>query len=209
MSDFASMSLKDFVAVAASGEPVPGGGGIAALAGALGGAMASMAANFTVGKPKFAEHDGAVRAALAALRPRIDSLLAGVDGDAVAFSGIAAAYKLPKADDAEKAARKAAIDAALTASMRVPLGMLRDCLAAAEVLPELAAKGNPNLLSDVVVAAIMLRAAAEAALVNVRANSKSLSTPEARGAEEEGERSLRRVGELADEVKRIVSERAG
>lgn len=208
MPNFAETPLKDFVAQSASSAPVPGGGGIAALAGALGASMASMAANFTVGKPKFAEHDAAMRAALTKLAPLIDALLAAVDGDAEAFSGISAAYALPKNTDGEKAARKEAITAALTASMRVPSGMTKNCLAAAELLPELAAKGNPNLLSDVVVAAIMLRAAAEAALVNVLVNSKSLSTPEARQAEEEGEKALRRIGELAEETKRVVAARA-
>ncbi len=207
MTDFASMSLKDFIAAAASGAPVPGGGGIAALAGALGAAMASMAANFTAGKPKFAEHDAAMRGTLAKLEPATARLLAAVDGDAAAFSGISAAYALPKGDDAEKAARKAAINEALTASMRVPFGMIGDCLAAAELLPELAAKGNPNLLSDVVVAAIMLRAAAEAALVNVLVNSRSLGTPEAGLAEERGGEALRRIGEYAEETKRIVASR--
>lgn len=213
MTDFSAMSLRQFVDQAASDAPAPGGGGIAALAGALGAAMGAMAANFTVGKPKFADHDAAMRSALGALQPCIGRLLAAVDGDAVAFSGISAAYKLPKADDAEKAARAAAIDAALVASMRVPAGMVRDCLAAALVLPELAAKGNPNLLSDVVVAAIMLRAAAEAAVVNVLVNSRSLGASafaeEARGAEAESGGALRRIGELADEAKRIVASRTG
>lgn len=209
MSNFATMSLKEFLEQSASGAPTPGGGGIAALAGALGASMASMAANFTAGKPKFAEHDEAMRTILAALRPLIASLLAAVDGDAAAFSGISAAYKLPKTTDEEKSARKTAIDAALTASMRVPAGMVKDCLAAAEILPELAEKGNPNLLSDVTVAAIMLRASAEAAQVNVLVNSKSLFTPEAESAETDAARALARITELSEKTKRIVAERTG
>ncbi len=209
MSDFASMSLAQFLEQAASDAPVPGGGGIAALAGALGAAMGAMAAGFTAGKPKFADHDALMRETIRLLQEHIAGLLAAVDGDAAAFSGIAAAYRLPKGTDAEKAARKAAVDAALAASMRVPLDMTRRCLAAAELLPALAAKGNPNLLSDVVVAAIMLRAAGEAALVNVLVNTKSLDTAEARGAEEEGTRAVARIEELADETKRVVAARAG
>lgn len=209
MSNFATMSLKEFLEQSASGAPTPGGGGIAALAGALGASMASMAANFTAGKPKFAEHDEAMRTILAKLRPLIANLLAAVDGDAAAFSGISAAYKLPKTTDEEKSARKTAIDAALTASMRVPAGMVRDCLAAAELLPELAEKGNPNLLSDVTVAAIMLRASAEAAQVNVLVNSKSLFTSEAESAEADAARALARITELSEKTKRIVAERTG
>ncbi len=132
MPDFASMTLAEFLDHAASDAPVPGGGGIAALAGALGASMAAMAAAFTAGRPKFAEHDALMRETLDALKRDISGLLAAVDGDAAAFSGIAAAYKLPKGTDDEKAARKAAVDAALAASMRVPLEMIRRCLAAAE-----------------------------------------------------------------------------
>lgn len=207
MPDFASMTLAEFLDHAASDAPVPGGGGIAALAGALGASMAAMAAAFTAGRPKFAEHDALMRETLDALKRDISGLLAAVDGDAAAFSGIAAAYKLPKGTDDEKAARKAAVDAALAASMRVPLEMIRRCLAAAERLPALAEKGNPNLLSDVAVAAILLRAAGEAALVNVLVNTKSLATPEARDAEEGGKSAAARIAELAEKTKQIVAAR--
>lgn len=209
MGEFAGMAVGDFIRVAASDAPTPGGGAIAALAGALGGAMASMAANFTVGKPRFAEHETAVRSILDALAPVISDLQQAVDGDAAAFAGISAAYKLPKATDAEKAARAAAVDAALAASMRVPLGVLRNCAVAAALLPELARRGNPNLLSDVEVAGIMLDAAARAALVNVFANSSSLKTDEARNAEAEGEGIVRAVGEWAAEAALTIRDRNG
>lgn len=207
MTDFSNMTIRDFLAQAASDAPIPGGGGIAALVGALGCSMASMAANFTLGKAKYAEHQEFIASFLAAITPLQDSLRVAVDDDATAFSGIAAAYALPKATDEEKARRKAAIDAALTASMRVPLAVLRRCGDAAEQLPELARRGNANLLSDVEVAAIMIAAAARAALVNVYANSASLATDEARQAEAEGERIKRRTAEVADEVGGIIRQR--
>ncbi len=209
MPDFSSMTLAEFLDQAASDAPVPGGGGIAALAGALGASMASMAANFTVGRPKFAEHDALMRETIAALKEAVARLLAAVDGDAAAFSGISAAYRLPKNTDDEKAARKAAVDAALAASMRVPLGMTRHCLAAAKLLPPLAEKGNPNLLSDVAVAAILLGAAAEAALVNILVNAKSLDTPEARGAEDEGKRAVADIADIAARTKQTARGKNG
>lgn len=209
MSDFGAMAVNEFVRAAASDAAAPGGGAVAALVGALGGAMASMAANFTVGKPKFAGHEEWMRGALAVLAPVIESLSRGVDEDAEAFSGISAAYTLPKGSDAEKAARASAIEAALAASMRVPLGALRNCGKAAELLPELARRGNPNLLSDVDVAGIMLAAGAKAALVNVFANSSLLKTDEARKAEAEGEGIVRLTAELSAETAAIIRERNG
>lgn len=209
MTTFAHMSLADFVKQAASDAPTPGGGGVAALAGALGAAMASMAANFTVGKPKFAEHDALMRETLTALTPLIDTLRQAVDDDATAFSGISEAYKLPRNDDVEKKLRQEAITAALSASMRVPLRVAVECARAAELLPRLAETGNPNLLSDVEVAGIMLEAAARAAQVNILINSRSLKTNEARAAEAEGQRATSRTAAIAAQVRDIVSGRNG
>lgn len=209
MRQFADTTLKQFLDEASSDAPVPGGGGIAALAGALGTAMASMAANFTVGKPKYAEHDELMRQTLKALAPLRDELLAAVDGDALAFSGISAAYALPRATDAEKEARKAAIAEALAKSMRVPLRVAQCCGAAAELLPRLAETGNSNLLSDVEVAAIMLEAGVRAARTNVIANTSQLATDEARAAEDEADTLVDAAAKLArDTVAAIAARRA-
>lgn len=207
MNQFVAMPVGEFVAVAASGEPTPGGGGIAALAGALGAAMASMAANFTVGKPKFAEHDALMRETLAALNPLIAAMTNAVDEDARAFSAISDAYKLPKNDDGEKAARKQAINAALTASMKVPLSVALNARDAAELLPALAETGNPNLLSDVEVAGIMLEAAVRAARTNVLVNSSGLQSDEARDAEVQAEKAVGRVIELTASAAAIIAKR--
>ena len=208
MKSFSDYTLAEFLDQAASDAPVPGGGGVAAMAGALGGAMAAMAANFTVGKAKFAEHAGLMYDTLNRLRPLIDDFRQAVDDDARAFSGISEAYKLPRGDDAEKAARKAAIDAALDASMQVPLRVARHCCEAAELLPPLAGAGNPNLLSDVMVSAVMLEAAARAALVNILVNSRSLDTDAARAAETEGRRIVARLAAVASEVDTIIEGRS-
>ncbi len=207
VSSFSEMTIREFLDQAASDAPTPGGGGVAALAGALGGAMASMAANFTLGKAKYAEHEPYIRRLLADLAPVIDDLRRAVDDDAAAFSGISLAYALPRATDEDKARRREAVTAALSAAMRVPLRVLRRAAEAAETLPDLARRGNANLLSDVEVAAIMLAAAARAARVNIRANSASLDTDEARAAEAEGERLTARTAALADEVGSLIRQR--
>lgn len=207
MPRFADMTLKQFLAEAASGAPVPGGGGVAALAGALGAAMASMAANFTVGKPKYAEHDELMRRTLDALAPLRDALLKAVDDDADAFSGISAAYALPRAGDAEKAARKAAIAEALAKSMRAPLRVARFCGEAARLLPPLAGAGNANLLSDVEVAAVMLEAGVLAARINVLINTSQLDTGEAGKAEDEANALVDSVRALARETVAAIAAR--
>lgn len=204
---FSESSLNDFLRQSASNNPTPGGGAVAALAGALGACMASMVANFTIDKPQFAEHQDAVSAALKKLRPLIEDFRIAVDDDASAFSGIADAYKLPKQTDDQKAARKTAIQNALAASMKVPLRVLRCCGETADLLPDIARRGNPNLLSDAAVAAYMLEAAAKAALVNVLANSTSLQTDEAREAEREGKRIAGRVADIAKETEAIIEQR--
>lgn len=200
MDDFATMTIGEFIDKAASGEPVPGGGGVAALAGALGAAMAAMAANFTAGKPKYAEHDALMRRTLGALSPIIDGLRRAVDEDARAFSSISAAYALPRDGEEEKARRKVAIDAALADAMAVPLSVAGRCLEAARLLPRLAETGNANLLSDVEVAAIMVEAAARCARVNVLANSRSLTGEAARAAEAEAELTVAEISNLAAET---------
>lgn len=207
MKSFSEITVEAFLEQAASNAPVPGGGGIAALAGALGGAMASMAASFTVGKPKYFGHNELMQDMLGEFKRYVDFFRQAVDDDARAFLTISEAYKLPKETDEEKAARKAAIDAALTASMQVPLAVVRKCAEAAGKLPVLAGSGNPNLLSDVEVAAIMLEASARAAIVNVYANSHSLKGPEARSAEREAAELVRKVVEIASEVHNIVESR--
>lgn len=209
MKFLANMPLGDFLAAAASDAPVPGGGGVAALAGALGSAMAAMAANFTVGKAKFAQHDALMRSTINQLEVLIEELRNAIDGDAEAFTGISEAYKLPKDGDEAKTKRQKAIADALTASMRVPLQVVRNCRKAAELLPALAAAGNPNLLSDVEVAAIMLDAGARAARVNVLVNSASLTSDEARRAEREADEAVRDIAALAAETAATIRGRNG
>ena len=191
---FDAMSLAEFVQAAASDAPTPGGGGVAALAGSLGAAMASMAANFTVGRPKFASVDAEARAAVNALAPLVAGLLKGVDRDAEAFAAISAAFKLPRDGDSEAVARREAIRAALAGAMRAPLAVLEDCLKVAERLPGLAAIANPNLLSDVEVAAILIEAAGRAARVNVLVNAGQLGGHAE--AEAEAARAVERLAEL-------------
>jgi glutamate formiminotransferase/formiminotetrahydrofolate cyclodeaminase len=167
-------TVQTYAAAASSGSPTPGGGSVAALAGALGTTMAAMAANFTVGKKKFESVEPEVRERLAACLRARDELLRLMDEDTRAYATVSAAYALPKETPEEKKARSAAIQAALVTAMDAPLRVVRECRAVMAPIVRLAEIANPNLLSDVGVAAILAEAALRAAKLNVEVNLKEL-----------------------------------
>lgn len=207
MDSYADLTLREFIDQAASGSPTPGGGSIAALVGTLAASMAAMTANFTIGKVKYAQHDAMMRDILQKLQTMIGELRDAIDADARAFEGISEAYKLPKDQPEEVERRKQAIDAALLGAMQVPMSVLRMCIKVAELLPSLAGAGNPNLLSDVEVAGIMIDAAARAARTNILVNSRQLSGDKIRITERESEELMKRATAAAAEVIGIISDR--
>jgi methenyltetrahydrofolate cyclohydrolase len=179
--NLARMSVEQAFAEIASSSPAPGGGSAAALAGAVAASLCAMAARLTVGKEAF-------RAAWAEMEQvaveslRLSSrLLRLADEDAEAFLSIGAARGLPKATDAEKAARAAALQAATLRSARVPLETLQAIERAAALVAAAAARGNPRCITDVGSAAQLLRAGALAASYNVRINLPSIGDPAVRG----------------------------
>jgi formiminotetrahydrofolate cyclodeaminase len=167
--------LEAFLDDAAAGRPTPGGGAVAALVGALASAMASMAANFTVGKKRFAAVEADVRAALEALDACRRRLCELIEADIAGYAAVGAAYGMPKSDAAERAAREQAIQAALRRAMAAPAQTADRCLEVLGVCASLAGTCNPNLLSDVGVAAILAEAALRAAQINVRVNLAALT----------------------------------
>ena len=123
MSTLTDLKSKDFLTALASSAPAPGGGGGAAMAGALAAALASMVCNLTIGKEKFAQQEPEVKDLLDEAEEVRQALLALVEDDAAVFNSFMACYKLPKATDAEKAARTAAIRAAAKQAAEVPLAI--------------------------------------------------------------------------------------
>jgi formiminotetrahydrofolate cyclodeaminase len=161
----------------ASSAPAPGGGAAAALNAAVGAALVEMVCNLTIGKPRYAEHEATIRAALAEatmLRGRAQQLAAD---DAGAFGRVASAYKLPKDTDAQKQAREEQIQQALVGAAEVPL---RTAALAGEVIRltgRIVDGANVNVLCDVAVAAASARSALEAAVVNVEVNLAAVKDP--------------------------------
>ena len=169
-----SMTVERFVDEVSSSSPAPGGGSVAALAGSLGAALAAMVANLTVGKKGY-EAAWTSSSALAERAQALKAaLLAAVDDDTKAFDDVLAAMRLPKATDAEKAARADAIAAAYEKATSVPLATARLCLQAIELAEEAARTGNRNSASDAGVGALLAKAGLEAAILNVRINLPSV-----------------------------------
>jgi len=162
--------LGDYIDEAASNAPTPGGGSVGALAAALGTTMASMAANFTVGKKKYADVEPEVKELLAKLDAARARLVQATQRDTEAYACVGAAYSLPKATDDEKAARKAAIQSALRTAMEPPHEALRAAVEALVSTRRLLDIANRNLITDVGVAALLLEAGARSAWLNVAVN---------------------------------------
>lgn len=164
-------TCAEFAAVLAAKEAVPGGGGAAALVGALGVALGSMVGNFTTGKKRFADVEDDIQRMLAdgeAIRERLIEL---VEEDAAAFLPLSRAYAIPR-DDPRRAQ---VLEEATKGACAAPVEMMRQIASAIELLEEMGQKGSKMLLSDVGCGALLCRAALEAASMNVFVNTKTLS----------------------------------
>lgn len=170
-------TIEEWLTDLASELPAPGGGAAAGMSAAMAAALVSMVCNLTIGKPKFAEHEAVMREALAeAERLRAEALQLAED-DAEAFSGVVAAYKLPKSSDAEKAARTAAIQAGLVEAAAVPLAVAKVSAQVIKVSGRILEGSNPNVVSDVAVAASAAKSALESAALNVDINVVAIKDP--------------------------------
>lgn len=167
---FADMTVREFLAALSSDAPTPGGGSGAAVAGAMGAALLRMFAVLTVGKPKYAAHDALMRAVAEQAREACDRFLVLAEEDTKAYDAVGAAYKLPKATEAEQAARKAAIQSALKEACLVPLRVMEQALEVIGVAKTAIPVGNRNAASDGAAGAELARAALVVASYNVRIN---------------------------------------
>ena len=201
--DYRGLSVREFTRVLASAEPVPGGGGAAALVGALGVALGNMVAALTLGKPKYAE----VEAEVAELRRRGEALqerlLEQINADAEGFRPLAEAYKLPK----DEPRRAEILEQATLRACGTPMEIMELGAAAISAIAELASKGSRMAVSDAGCAAAAVRAAVEMAYLNLLINTRSLRGREqAEALNARGQELLTRVGRQAEEVWSQVKE---
>ena len=172
MSDLTKLSCQEFLEKLASNAPTPGGGGGAAMAGALAVALTSMVGNLTVGKEKFAQYEAEVQELLAKAEALRLELLNLVNADAEAFNSFMVCYRMPKSTDEEKQARNQAIQNAAKEAAEVPLKIAEACLEIMKLAERIAIIGNPGAITDAAVSAIMARAALRSAVYNVVVNLK-------------------------------------
>jgi formiminotetrahydrofolate cyclodeaminase len=166
----------------ASSAATPGGGAVAALSASMGASLICMVCNLTIGKPKYAAFEEQMSAALARAQDARHTAATLADEDARAFDTVMGAYRLPRATDAEKTARSAAIQAALVGAAAVPLRIAQIAAEVIGLAREILEGANTNVLSDVAVAASTARAALESSLVNIDINLAGLIDEQQRHA---------------------------
>ena len=198
-------SCKNFAELLASKTSVPGGGGAAAFAGALGVALCSMVGNFTIGKKKYADVEEDIRIILEKAETIRLELLDLVDEDARAFAPLAEAYGISK-DDPK---RSEIIEAATLNACDVPIKIIKYCTKAIDLFSEILEKGNRMLISDVGCGALMCRASMECAAMNVFINTGTLKDREkADNIEKEVDEALKKycptASEIAEKVNKII-----
>jgi formiminotetrahydrofolate cyclodeaminase len=167
---FSEQKLSQFMDVLSSSAPTPGGGSASALSGAIGASLVAMVANLTIGKKKYADvaedmkqvlHDAGL------LREEMEKL---TEEDAKSFDAVMSAFKMPKETEEEKQERRGRIEDATKLATRVPLEVMRKCLAGLELCTVVAEKGNRNSVSDAGVASLQFEAGAKGAMLNVLIN---------------------------------------
>ncbi|MCD6013697.1 MAG: glutamate formimidoyltransferase [Flavipsychrobacter sp.] len=168
------MSLTRFAHETSGETPAPGGGSIAAYCGVLGAALGTMVANLSSHKKGWDDRWEEFSNYAEKGQELIKEMLFLVDEDTNAYNKIMAAYGLPKATDAEKAARKAAIDTATVYAIQIPFRTMELAFESFNLAKEMALKGNPNCASDAGVGALCARAAVKGTYLNVITNAKSL-----------------------------------
>ncbi len=200
-----NLRITEFLDELASTSPAPGGGSVAALAGALGAALTSMVCNLTAGKKKYAGVEQEMKTVLVkaeGLRKIFTDLIVR---DTEAFNKVMEAFSLPKETDDQKALRNAAIQEATKEATLVPLRVMKHTVDGLALTKVVAEKGNVNSVSDAGVSALMLYAAAEGAALNVQINLSGINDPEFVGWHADEVISILRSCKMkADEIREIV-----
>lgn len=205
-----AFDLTTFLDDLASGEPTPGGGSAAALAGALGAALATMVARLTVGRKRYADVEPAMQAVLDEADPLRVRLTQLVSEDAQAYEAVRAAYKLPKESELDQHERGVAIQSALQAASATPLETMRACIATMQLAERAASLGNVNAATDGAVGVLLAYAGLQGAALNVRVNLGSIEDQNfVATSEQAAARWLAEGAEIAGRILSIVAARQG
>jgi formiminotetrahydrofolate cyclodeaminase len=171
---FGSLAIDEFLAILSSASPSPGGGAASAVAASCGAALVAMVAALSADRPKYAAYVASHARHGAAGRELAARLMTLADEDAAAYAAFAAALKLRRETEEEKAARTAAIRASARVAADVPLRTVEACREVVVASEALAGRSNLNAASDLAVASRLAEAAAHGAAENVIVNLPSL-----------------------------------
>lgn len=198
-------SIQVFLDELASKASTPGGGSAAAIIGAMGAALISMVANFTVGKKGYEDVDAESQDILNKSEELRNQLTDMIEADVDVFNRVMSAYGMPKETEEEKATRSEKIQAALKEATDVPLACAK---AAAEVIKlskPIAEKGNKNVISDAGVAVLAGQAALRSAALNVYINIGGIKDEEfANDRQKQLEATLVGMDALTEEIYELV-----
>ncbi len=173
-----NMTVNEFAKVVASDSPVPGGGSIAALCGALSAALAEMVANLTVRKAKYAEYRDEMSDIINKASLLRDELLNYIKEDSLAYNEVTDAYKLPKETEEEKAYRSGKIQEGLKTAASVPLKVAEASFRIFPLAEAVVSRGNKSSVTDGLVGAMMARTGVLSAVLNIRINLDSIKDEE-------------------------------
>lgn len=202
MNHLTQLSCAAFAQELAAKASVPGGGGAAAMVGALSAALCSMAGNFTAGKKKYAAYEGDIQRILAEAEDLRRCLLALVDADAAGFEPLAKAYAIPREDPS----RDSVLEQATLNACAAPMEMLFACGDVMLLLEELLEKSSRLLLADVGCGACLCKAAMECAALSVFVNTGTLKDREtAEKIEQQVEAILGTYLPLAEKIAAAVT----
>ena len=194
-------SCEKFVEVLASKAPTPGGGGASALTGAIGVALGNMVGSLTVGKKKYAEVEDEIKAMMKSSDQLQAELLELVQKDAESFEPLAAAYRLPKDTEEQKAEKDRVLEQATKDACIVPFEIMEKCAQGIELCGQFAEKGSVMATSDAGAGAIFCKAALQAASLNIYINTKSLKDREyAEQMNQKSDALLEKYMAKADEI---------
>ena len=175
MSNIPSWSCEKFLDETYSKAPVPGGGGVAALVGSIGVALAGMVGNLTTGKKKYAEYQADIERILADAKALQDELLALIDKDAENFYPLSQCYGIKAETPEEQAAKDEKMQAALKVAITAPIEIVKLTYRAIKLHEELLTKGSKLAISDVGCGVVCLKAALQSGWLNVMINLKSIN----------------------------------
>ncbi|MDD4766930.1 MAG: cyclodeaminase/cyclohydrolase family protein [Desulfotomaculaceae bacterium] len=210
MGTLYDQSLREIIKLSSSKSPTPGGGSISAIAAVLGLAMTAMVCNLTIGKDKYKDVESLVTGYLATAEGLTEKLMELTENDIKIFNKLMSAYRRPRVAEEEKEARENAVQEALKGATEIPMEMARVCLQALQVTCRLSGIGNKAAISDAGVAAVMIEAALNGALLNVDINTpiiKDRNYTDRILAEKEN--MLKEAGKLKSQALAVVRERIG